>query len=201
MRVPAGTARSETTVKRSRFLAEGWSVSSRDDVTQIVARLRAEHADANHVVYAFVIGDSRSELLGMSDDGEPHGTAGRPVLEVLKGSGVTDCLVTVVRYFGGTKLGTGGLVHAYSDAARDCLGILPTREKRDLRSATIRCPYEIHRQIRTLLDENDAVIVDEDFASAVTMRCEIEAGSEGTIQERLNDVSRGTIFLEMAEEA
>jgi uncharacterized YigZ family protein len=199
MRVPAGAARSETTVKRSRFIAEAWNVTSRDEVSRIVSDLRGKHSDASHVVSAFLIGDERSELLGMSDDGEPHGTAGRPVLEVLRGSGVADCLVTVVRYFGGTKLGTGGLVHAYSDAARECLAILPTQEKRDLRPATIRCPYEFHRQVRTILDECEAVVVDEDFGSAVTVRLEFENGSEGKIQDRLNDVSRGTIVLGLEE--
>jgi uncharacterized YigZ family protein len=199
MRVPVGTARSETTVKRSRFVAEGWNVASREEVTRIVATVRGEHPGANHVVFAFVIGDQRSELLGMSDDGEPHGTAGRPVLEVLKGSGVTDCLLTVVRYFGGTKLGTGGLVRAYSDAARECLAILPSREKRDLRPATVSCSYELHRQVRTVLEEHDAVIADESFASEVTIRCEIETGSEEELQKRISDVSRGTIALNLEE--
>jgi len=193
--VPAGPAQYEFTVKRSRFIGEVWSIASREEAETILRDLRAIHADARHVVYAFVIGDESSELLGMSDDGEPRGTAGRPVLEVLKGSGVRNCMVTVVRYFGGTKLGTGGLVHAYGDAAKGCLARVETEERRDLRRAWLTCPYERHQAVRSSLIDAGAEIVDESFAETVSMACLVERDAVGDIRRRLSDVSRGTITL------
>src|SRR6056297_2586324 len=132
MKQPAGAARFELEVKRSRFIAEIQSCTDRRTAERHIDQQRANHPHAAHVVYAFSLGERNSQQFGMSDDGEPKGTAGRPALEVLKGSGVTDCVLTIVRYFGGTKLGTGGLVHAYGDAAKGVFSVLPTKEKRDL---------------------------------------------------------------------
>ena len=126
--VPLESRTLELFVKRSRFIAKAEKVSSPEEVKPLVRRRREEHPGCSHVVWAFVTGPPKSRTMGLSDDGEPKGTAGRPVLEVLKGSGITDTLVTVVRFFGGTKLGTGGLVRAYSDAARGVLENIPTEE-------------------------------------------------------------------------
>src|ERR671921_1142335 len=91
--------------------------------------IRAEMPDAAHHVYAYIVGHGATTTLGMSDDGEPSGTAGRPVMAVLKGSGLGDVALVITRYFGGTLLGTGGLVRAYGDAAKAVLAILPRTEK------------------------------------------------------------------------
>ena len=104
-------------VKNSRFLAELFPVATQEGARTILAAQKSRWPDIRHVVHAFAIGP-QANILGCSDDGEPAGTAGRPALEVLKGSGVTNVLLTIARWFGGTKLGTGGLVHAYGDAAR-----------------------------------------------------------------------------------
>src|SRR5918912_1103095 len=93
------------------------------------AEIRVEMPDAAHHVYAYIVGHGATTNLGMSDDGEPSGTAGRPVMAVLRGSGLGDVALVVTRYFGGTLLGTGGLVHAYGDAARAVLAALPREEK------------------------------------------------------------------------
>ena len=116
MNVPLEEATAELNVKNSRFISEVFPVSSQADAREKLHELKKKYSDATHVVHAFVVGAS-GEVNGMSDDGEPSGTAGRPVLDVLKGSGLTNILLTVTRYFGGTLLGTGGLVHAYSDSA------------------------------------------------------------------------------------
>ena len=117
----------ETVVKGSRFLAEALCVSSQAEARARLSMQKAKYPDATHVVHAFVTGPS-GEVSGMSDDGEPSGTAGRPVLDVLRGSGITNILLTVTRWFGGTLLGTGGLVHAYSDVARKVLSLCVTEE-------------------------------------------------------------------------
>lgn len=198
MHIPAGTGYYEFTEKRSRFIGQAQEVDSRETAQQVIAGLWKQHPDARHIVYAFVIGDENNELLGMSDDGEPHGTAGRPVMEVLKGSGVRNCLVTVVRYFGGTKLGTGGLVHAYGDAAKGCIADLPVTLLRDLLPGVLECPYELYDAVRLVLAEFNVVVHGEAFGTGITIDCAVERGREADLQERLNDVSRGTIELILA---
>ncbi|MFW5826955.1 MAG: YigZ family protein [Alkalispirochaeta sp.] len=195
MQIPAGSGEYEFTVKRSRFIAMAQGVESRPAAEELIAQTREQHPNAHHVVYAFVIGDERNELLGMSDDGEPHGTAGRPVLEVLKGSGVRNCLITVVRYFGGTKLGTGGLVHAYGDAAKGCMAGLPVAVDRDCRAALVECPYELYEQVLRVFRESEVDVTNEEFGTAITLQCCVERGREGALQDRLHDVSRGTLEL------
>ena len=127
MRILLAECSAETLVKGSRFLAEALVVSSQAQARERLSEQKRKYADATHVVHAFVCG-AGAEVNGMSDDGEPSGTAGRPVLDVLKGSGITNILLTVTRWFGGTLLGTGGLVHAYSDAAKQVLAFCKTEE-------------------------------------------------------------------------
>ena len=110
----------EEVIKGSRFLSELFPCESQSMARDLVKAQKSKYADATHVVHAFVIG-SGAEVLGMSDDGEPSGTAGRPTLDVLKGRGCTNTLITITRWFGGTLLGTGGLVKAYSGGAKQVI--------------------------------------------------------------------------------
>src|SRR5262245_5762511 len=126
--------------------------------------------DASHHVYAYIIGHGATTTLGMSDDGEPSGTAGRPVLAVLRGSGLGDVVLVVTRYFGGTLLGTGGLVHAYGDAAKAVIAILPREKKVEQRELTISIPYGAFEQARRLIAAHAGTVVDESFATEVTLR-------------------------------
>ncbi|HKK49892.1 MAG TPA: YigZ family protein, partial [Alkalispirochaeta sp.] len=197
VQVPAGSGVYEFTTKRSRFIGTAQRADSREAVDAIVDAVQGDHPDAGHIVYAFVIGDERNELLGMSDDGEPHGTAGRPVLEVLKGSGIRNCLITVVRYFGGTKLGTGGLVHAYGDAAKGCIADLSVAVQRDRVGGVIQCPYELHESVLRLLRDYEVEVTSEEFGTGITIACLVERGGEAVLQERLHDVSRGTLKLDV----
>ena len=110
------TGTSEVIIKKSRFLGTAVEVTSEEQAREVVAAIRKEHYSARHVCYAYSIGE-KNPALKFSDDGEPGGTAGKPILDVVQNSGITDILVVVVRYFGGVLLGTGGLVRAYSEAA------------------------------------------------------------------------------------
>ena len=112
MKIPTARAEAEIEVKKSRFIAIAIPANSLEDVKKAVQQVRSEHPDATHVVHAAVIGKAGT-IYSSSDDKEPKNTAGRPALEVVKGSGITDIAVCIVRYFGGTLLGTGGLVKAY----------------------------------------------------------------------------------------
>lgn len=193
MRVPAGPSRFELTIKRSLFIAEIDSAPSIAVAEERIKEKRKSHSDAAHVVYAFSIGDSNSRQFGMSDDGEPKGTAGRPALEVLKGSRVTDCVLTIVRYFGGTKLGTGGLVHAYGDAAKGAFTALSTVVKRDLVDVQLEVRYELHQNVQSALVPFRPVNVNEEFGENVTIQCRIDRDRLKAFQDAVNDVSRGTI--------
>ena len=117
MKVLLEESKAEIVIKNSRFISEVFPVETQAQAREKLHEVKQKYFDATHVVHAFSVG-LKSETFGMSDDGEPSGTAGRPVLDVLKGSGITNILLTVTRYFGGTLLGTGGLVHAYSESAK-----------------------------------------------------------------------------------
>ncbi len=128
--IPAGRARVEEVILRSRFITTAGPAANVDEAKAFIAEMRAEFADATHNCYAFAAGPPGSTAMaGMSDDGEPGGTAGRPMLAVVLGSGLGDLVVVVTRYYGGTKLGTGGLVRAYSGGVKAVLDVLPVREK------------------------------------------------------------------------
>ncbi len=110
----------EYTEKKSRFIASIFPVQSEEEALENIARIRKEHYDARHNCFAYVIGDN-NETERCSDDGEPSGTAGRPILDVLTGNGIHNAAAVVTRYFGGTLLGTGGLVRSYTAAVKDAL--------------------------------------------------------------------------------
>ncbi|MGE5360328.1 MAG: YigZ family protein [Bacteroidales bacterium] len=140
--VPARTWRVEEEIKRSRFVTTLGRSATADDARAFVAAIRTEFADATHNCWAFIAGaPGSSERIGMSDDGEPHGTAGRPMLNMLLHSGVGEIAAVVTRYYGGTKLGTGGLVRAYSGGVQLALASLPTVERVDLTTIEVSVDY------------------------------------------------------------
>lgn len=159
----------------------------------MIAAKRREHPKAAHVVYAFSYGDANSRQFGMSDDGEPKNTAGRPVLEVLRGSGITNCVVTIVRYFGGTKLGTGGLVHAYGDGAKAALGTLNTRELLDESDEAIIVTYPLLESVRRLISDHGAAILSEEYSEVVTITLRVEKNRRESLEEALRDISGGNV--------
>lgn len=167
--IPAEETRTEIRVSNSRFIATATYTPTIDDAKAFIARMRAEFADATHNVYAYVVGYGATTTMGMSDDGEPGGTAGRPALAVLRGSGLGDVSVVVTRYFGGTLLGTGGLVRAYSDSVRAVLEILPRTEKIERRNVWATIAYSQFEQARRLIEAHSGEVLDEDFAADVTL--------------------------------
>lgn len=197
--VPDGTGEIELEIKRSRFIACAEPAASAEEARSIVARMRTEHPGASHVVYAFIVGGTASETSGMSDDGEPKGTAGRPVMEVLKGRKVRNVIVTVTRYFGGTKLGTGGLVKAYGDAAKGALDRLPVVEYRLRVRFRLTVPYELYDGARRLLAELDGSTSGETFTETVTVEGTLPADAVQDAQTRIGDLSAGKTRLEVQD--
>lgn len=168
-RVPAAPVRTELVLKRSRFLTAIQHAPSVDQARQIIASVRAEMPDASHHVYAFRIGFGNSVTEGMSDDGEPTGTAGPPTLAVVRGSGLGDIVLVTTRYFGGIKLGTGGLVRAYTESAQEALRQLRTELKVERRTVGLELPYSLYNVTKHLISRHQGLIVDEEFDEQVVI--------------------------------
>lgn len=191
--IPARQARAEIRVVNSRFIATAAPAFTVDEAEAHIARIRREFADATHNVPAYLIGHGASVIAHCNDDGEPSGTAGPPALAVLKGSGLGDIVVVVTRYFGGTKLGTGGLVRAYGDAVREVLSVLPRAAKVPTHTAVIVLPYKLFEQARRLVKLHQGQILEEDFAGEVTVKARLPQERFPAFQEALQELSRGKI--------
>ena len=193
-----GYAVFETLVKHSRFIAELLPCASQSEARELLKSQKAKYSDASHVVHAFVTGPS-AEIRGMSDDGEPSGTAARPVLDVLCGRKCTNALLTVTRYFGGTLLGTGGLVKAYGDAAKagleeaERLGALSELIEKTRFSFT--ASYAAYEKLRHIMKSYRLFDIAERFESAVSVSGEIESGELQKFSDALRDASGGAVLL------
>ena len=189
--IPAGKSRSELVVKKSKFISQCFYIESDKEAKAIVSDLWKEHKDARHIVYGFIYGAKNSQTMGMTDDGEPKGTAGRPVLQVLKGSSVTNILCTVVRYFGGIKLGTGGLVKAYTEAAQQAVRKLKVKELIDEITFEINAGYEIYDSIKRAAESFSAEIIEEVFTDHIYMKLRVPEKYFKDIKGAVSDISNG----------
>jgi uncharacterized YigZ family protein len=161
----------------------------------MIVRVRAEFADAAHNVFAYVVGYGASVTAGMSDDGEPGGTAGRPALAVLRGSGLGDTCVVVTRYFGGMLLGTGGLVHAYGDAVKAVLAELPRTEKVARTRITLLVPYALYEPVRLLAEAHGAVLEEQSFGVDVTIQLSVAIDHVDALLEALREASADQVAV------
>lgn len=189
----------EFTEKRSRFIGYCRPVATQEQALAFLEEKRREHWDAAHNVYAYVLRGGFTERF--SDDGEPQGTAGVPVLEVIKKSGVTDVCVVVTRYFGGVLLGAGGLVRAYSHAARLALGAGKIVTMQKCKICEISCPYDLYGKIASLLPECGGVLDDTSFTDRVCIKFHITHEELGLLGSRLSELSSGAIQAEVTGEA
>ncbi len=178
--LPAREVRVEIEVKKSRFIASAAPVFSVEAARDFIQRIKDEFSDASHNVPAFLVGHGASVIAHSSDDGEPGGTAGRPALAVLQGSGLGDVVVVVTRYFGGIRLGTGGLVRAYGDAVRALLKAMPLAEKTTTQVVHMAVSYPLLERVRLLIAANRGEVLEETFAAdiAITARFPLDAVAE-----------------------
>jgi uncharacterized YigZ family protein len=197
--IPARETRIEMRVSNSRFIATIAPAFSVEDARAFIDRIRQEFSDATHNVPAYVIGHGATVIAHANDDGEPSGTAGRPALAVLRGSGRGDAVVVVTRYFGGTKLGTGGLVRAYSDAVRQVLAATPRAMKLPTHTAVVEMPYGAYEQVRRLVPAHRGQVVDAVFAADVTLTVQLPVDSFAAFQAALQELSRGQVAAEVIE--
>jgi uncharacterized YigZ family protein len=198
--IPAAPASVELMVVNSRFITSAAPAFSVEEAKDFIQLVRGQYADASHNVPVFLIGHGSSVTAHCSDDGEPSGTAGRPALAVLQGSGLGDIAVVITRYFGGTKLGTGGLVRAYSDSMREVLAAVPRARKVATVTAAFEMPYAFFERARLMVAEFQGEILDEDFGANVLMTVRFERSQLAAFREALFERSQGTITVEIVEE-
>lgn len=190
-----GTASAEVTIKNSRFMSCVQGIESRDQIKPIVQELREAHPKANHVVYAFALGGFGTQSHGQSDDGEPKGTAGYPTLTVLRYTSLTNTLLTTVRYFGGIKLGTGGLVKAYTASAKAVLDRAHTEPLIEKKTLILTFPYEVQRTIQKQLDLPEITTLDTQYTDQVTLTCTLPADRVPDVTQQLEDATCGHIGI------
>lgn len=195
MLIPKAICHTEIEIKKSRFIASAFPVESTEELKQLLIAVRKEHPQANHVVHASILG-KQGNIYGMSDDHEPKNTAGRPILEVLKGSGITNIAVTVVRYFGGTKLGTGGLVRAYTEACQAVLAILPVEEAIEKIEIKIVIPYHLYEAAKAALLRFETDIIEEQFLTDVSIQGLLPLHFAESLEKEITELSAGRCTLE-----
>ena len=191
--IPAEERRIENTVSNSRFIATVSPVFNVEEARQFITRIKNEFPGATHNVPAYIIGFGSSVINHCNDDGEPPGTAGRPALAVLSGSGFGDIAVVVTRYIGGTKLGTGGLVRAYGDAVRQALTDLPRAEKIQTYTILVAAAYTWNDRLQTLIRNHSGKILEQDLAADITFTIQLPVESFAAFQRSLMDVSHGNL--------
>ena len=192
--VPASESSISEEIKKSRFLSFIQHTPDRRGAREWMAAIRAEHPQARHCCWASVAGNPEdSQCLGFSDDGEPSGTAGRPILQLLQGSGLGEVTAVVVRYYGGIKLGTGGLVRAYSSGIAQLLKTLPTREVQLSLAFTLVCDYDGLALCQHLLQEVGCQQVVIDYLQQVFVQGECPIDKVDILSRRLTDRSQGRL--------
>ena len=194
--VTANDVMAELKVKGSRFIAQVFHVSSREEAEQVYDRVKKKYHNATHNCFAYRID---SDQFRYSDDGEPSGTAGKPILQALDGHELLEALCVVTRYFGGTKLGTGGLIRAYGGAAELALEKLTVRVKVRTVRYRLQLPYEQEPLIRRLLSNLDAAIVSADYERGVTLVAAVPVSKGQNFESQLDDLKHLGIQREELE--
>jgi len=171
--VPAGPVDRELLINKSRFITWLRPVASREQAMAVIDEARARYPDASHHCYAYLLGNPASAQAAMNDDGEPSGTAGKPIFNVIQHKGMSDVLVVVSRYFGGVKLGAGGLVRAYAAAAEAVLAEVERVESVPQVTCRLEMGFPLEQRLRHWAEQNSAEVLDVHYSQSVamTLRC------------------------------
>ncbi len=198
--IPAYPQQSELIIKRSRFITTVNYADSHDQAKTLIADIRAQYPDARHHCWAFILG-APTDLQGVdqSDDGEPKDTAGKPILNVLQHSGLGHTLIVVSRYFGGVKLGAGGLVRAYSQSASQALQTLQTQQHTICAEAEITLPYYLLGKVEYWLALKTINISDKQFDDNVRLLIDIPVGTIDDFEQELALLGNGDVRLITSE--
>ncbi|MBA6225530.1 YigZ family protein [Colwellia sp. MB02u-18] len=187
----------ETIVTRSRFICYLKPCTSAADAKAFIKSLQVLHPQANHHCYAFIVGrPENSQLYGFSDDGEPSGTAGKPMLNMLMGSNLGELCAVVVRYFGGTKLGPGGLQRAYGGSVKKALANLPTKLKIPMVRKTLACQYAQVNDVLHFVEQMGGEIIQQDYHENVVLILALPDEKLELFQQQLQTMSAGQLTLQ-----
>jgi uncharacterized YigZ family protein len=197
--IPLYEVRREQVVVNSRFVATLAPVFTTEEARAFITRIKKEFADASHNVPAYIIGGGNTVTEYFSDDGEPSGTAGRPALTVLRGSGLGDVVIVVTRYFGGTLLGTGGLVKAYTESTQLVVNAVGRGRRVPVHIALAAIPYNLLERVRLLVARNQGEVIGEDFAADITMTLQFPIETFDSFQNDLRDITAGKLQAEIIE--
>lgn len=196
--VPTKDAVAEFTERRSRFIGHIWVTDTEEQALACIKSMREKHWDATHNVYAYIIKDGPTRY---SDDGEPQGTAGMPVLEVLRREGVSNVCCVVTRYFGGILLGAGGLVRAYAKSAKDALDAAGISIKRVWKKADLILPYNLFERMKRELEQQEGILLDTEYSADVCMHLMLPTANYDGFCSRVTDISGGKVTpIEIGEE-
>lgn len=178
--------------KMSKFLAFAHPVSNAEEAKAVIATYQKEYHDARHVCWAYMLGSARTDFLS-TDNGEPSGTAGKPILGQINSFGLTDIVIVVVRYFGGIKLGTPGLIAAYREAARMALEEAEIIERHDMAQVSFTFPYLAMNDVMKLVKSSDVEIVSQTFDNTCTMTLETKLSDMEQLTGRLTGIDGVTL--------
>lgn len=187
------TYSNEIVILKSRFITSIYNVSSVEEVNDILAKTRKKYYDASHNCYGYILGD-RAEIQKCSDDGEPQKTAGFPILDVLKKNEVTNILCVVTRYFGGTLLGAGGLVRAYSESCSECLKKAKLLIKKELNTIIVKLDYSSYNTLLSSI--KDVVILDTSYQQDITLKLAAPGDMIDSLIQSINNITKGNALIE-----
>lgn len=196
--VPAGFGEAEFTEKHSRFIGRVWRTDTEGQALEKIREMREKHRDATHNVYAYIIRENN--LTRYSDDGEPGGTSGMPTLNVFASDDIKNVCCVITRYFGGTLLGAGGLVRAYSKAAKMALDAAGIARMAQWREMLLKCDYSFYEKLKRLLEKNDAVIKNTDFCENVALDVLIRDDRAEKFELELTESSSGRVTTDIVGE-
>ena len=191
--------RSEKVIERSRFISTCSHIESEEEARAFLARVRTEFPDATHHCYAFVA-DTLGNLMRFSDDGEPQDTAGMPILDALRGKKLYQTAVVVTRYFGGVKLGAGGLVRAYSGAASECLDGAEKRFFEPCARYMLTLGYELSDAVRKYISANGWMLADAQYSDCVRLTVAVRSREEEAFAAKIVDFTAGRVRVEKQDE-
>jgi uncharacterized YigZ family protein len=191
--IPARRIQTEFSQKNSRFIINAAPAFTVEQAHDFIRHIAEKYPDATHHVPVFLIGHGSVTIAHCSDNGEPSGTAGKPALAVLKGSGLGDIVVVITRYFGGTKLGTGGLVRAYSDCMRQALRQLPRARKVATTTVMFIIPYSLFERTQIMISNHDGKCIEKNFAADVTLSVRLPNDLIELFKTRMTELTQGNI--------
>lgn len=188
--VPTGYGEDEFTEKRSRFIGRIWLVETEEEALSKIQEMKKQHYDATHNCWAYII---HSGAVRFSDDGEPGGTAGMPMLQVLQREGLNNVVCVVTRYFGGILLGAGGLVRAYTKGAKIAVDAAGKSIKRVWTVLYVPCPYSFYERVKLEIEAFGGILRSTDFGAEVDMEILFPQANAQLFLDRLTDLTSGTV--------